>query len=152
MPLELQDVSQADFPPLINCLWESYESPPQGLFRLFCPINAVGATDRESALKESTDRLWDWKTSDPDTYWQKVIDTTTGNIVGGALWKLHNKNPHDDPETLDPYWQPEGGERDFTAQALAQHEEPRECLATRAHVCESRKHRVYDTEASFVRR
>ena len=138
MPLSLHDVRESDFPAVMECLWEAFENPLQHLFRLFCPLNAVGAHDRSSALKESTERFWQWHITDSSSYWHKVVDTDTNGgerIAGAALWKLYTTNPHEQPEEHEAYWHPEGGQREFASQALAQHEATRERLAQRPHVC-----------------
>lgn len=104
------------------------------------PVGAV-AGDRASALKECTDRFWEWHVSDPSSYWQKVVDTERpGEVAGAALWKLNTKNPYEEPEHHTAYWHPEGGQREFASQAVAQHEAVREKWARRGHVCEFASH------------
>ena len=135
MPFEVTEVSESDFPELVECMWESYEKPPQHLYSLFCPINGSDPNARADALKESTERLWDWHVSDPASYWHRVIDTRSKKTVGAALWKIHKTNPYEHPEHHEVYWHPEGGQREFATKALGQFEEPKERLATRPHLC-----------------
>lgn len=135
MPFQLSEVSESDFPELITCMWESYESPPQDLFRLFCPILGAGPDARAESIKESTERFCSWHVSDPTSYWHKVVDIETGKIVAAALWKIHKTNPYDKAEHHEAYWHPEGGQREFVTKALEQFEAPKERMANRPHLC-----------------
>jgi len=136
MPLKLEEVDvDADFKELIACEWESYENPLQSFFRLFCPIRGDGPHAREESLAECTERQLEWHRSDPTSYWQKVVDTTTGKIIAGALWKICPTNPFEHPEQEDATWFPEGGQRDFVNQALERFGAPRATMGQRPQVC-----------------
>ncbi|KAI1335035.1 hypothetical protein F5Y15DRAFT_259758 [Xylariaceae sp. FL0016] len=135
MPLELQEVNtEVDFPELARCLFESYEDPPQEFFHLWFPIRGSGAEAREEAIQEGADRLKIWKAHDPTEYWQKVVDTRTGKIVGGALWNIHEENPFANPAADPVTWFPEGGARLFTEKAIENHVRPRSKAAQRPHI------------------
>ncbi|KAI9645891.1 hypothetical protein NHQ30_005328 [Ciborinia camelliae] len=136
MPFQLLDVNPStDFPELIECEWTSYENPPQSFFRLFCPIIGSRATARADSLQECTARQLEWHESDPTSYWQKVIDTESGKIVGAALWKICPTNPFEHEEDhSEAYWFPEGGQRDFVTRSLQRFDAPREKLAPRSQV------------------
>ena len=141
MPYEVEDINESDFSALVQSMWKSYENPPQHLFYIFAPKNATGCNSKEESIQESTQRFWEWTTSDPSSHWTKAVDIDTGNIVGGALWKIYRTNPyenaHDDEEA---YWHPAGGQREYANQVLEKHERPRSQMATRPHVCECMVH------------
>ena len=139
MHFELDEVDvDADFDALITCEWESYETPHQTFFRLFCPIIGSGPNARAESIRESTSRQLDWHRSDPTSYWQKVTDRETGKIVAGALWKICETNPFEQQDTHpEAYWFPEGGQREFVNKALEQFDAPRAKLAPRPQLCMS---------------
>lgn len=72
---------------------------------------------------------------DPTSYWQKVVDTKTGKIVAGALWKICPTNPSEECGHLEAYWFPEGGKREFVTKAIEQFEAPRARMGRRPQVC-----------------
>ena len=132
MSFKLEEVNvESDFAELIACEWESYERPLQTFFRLFCPIRG----SREESLKECTARQLDWHKSDPTSYWQKVTDSRTGKIVGGALWKICATNPFEHHEEETVYWYPEGDRRRYVEAALERFESPRARMAPIPQVC-----------------
>lgn len=98
MSFKLEEANTGDFKELIACEWESYENPFQTFFRLFCPIRGSSSQAHDESLAECTQRQLQWHVSDPSSYWQKVTETTTGKIIGGALWKIHPTNPFEHPE------------------------------------------------------
>lgn len=134
MPYQIQDISEADFPALVNSMWYTYEHPPQGLFYVFAPKNANGCASKEESIEESRQRLWEWHTSDPSSYWTKVVNTEDGEIVGGALWKLNKTNPYETAQDEEAYWHPPGSQREYANQVLEQYEATRSQLARRPHV------------------
>ncbi|KAI5927291.1 hypothetical protein F4810DRAFT_706661 [Camillea tinctor] len=136
MTLHLQEINvDNDFPALARCMFESYEDPPQKFFHIFFPTHGTNAEAREEAIAEAADRLKLWHTPDPSSYWRKVVDSETGNIAGGALWKIHRENPFASPSAAEVTWFPEGGSRAYVEQALQLHSAPRARVAQRAHVC-----------------
>lgn len=137
MKLEVQNIDpEVDFPALARCLFESYEDPPQKFFHIFFPIHGTSDEAREEAIKEAADRLKQWHTHDPTSHWQKVVDTDTGKIAGGALWNVYEENPFANPRQSAVTWFPEGGSRKFAEKALASHARPRSEAAQRPHICE----------------
>ena len=133
MPFQLSaaDLS-TDFDAIMAAMWASHEDPFQPFFRLFCPVNDG---DRAASVRESTARMLEWDRHEPHARWLKVEDTATGKIAGAAWYKLYDENPflHPEEEVVD--WYPEGSEREYVGQAIAQMDRHREVLATRPHVC-----------------
>ncbi|KAH8652627.1 acyl-CoA N-acyltransferase [Tricladium varicosporioides] len=135
MTLELQEIEpETDFPALARCMFESYEDPPQKFFHVFFPTHGIGEKARENAIHEAATRLKLWHTHDPSSYWQKVVDTETDKIAGGALWKVHRENPFAAPETPEVTWFPNDSSRTYVEQALQAHSAPRARKAQRAHI------------------
>ncbi|KAK7955820.1 GNAT family acetyltransferase [Apiospora aurea] len=113
MPLDLQPVDrEADFPSLARRLFESYEVLPQPFFHIFFPIHNTTTNNpqnaREEAIAEAAARLKLWLEHDKSMSWQKVVDTETGRIAGGALWNIHEENPFADPAQVEVSWFPRG--------------------------------------------
>ncbi|KAI1500855.1 acyl-CoA N-acyltransferase [Biscogniauxia marginata] len=135
MALQLQELNaETDFPAIARCLFESYEDPPQKFFHVFFPIHGVGGKAREEAIDECAVRLKQWHTHDPSSYWQKVIDTKTGRIAGGALWNIHTENPFAEPHDEEVTWFPNDSSREYAAQAIESHSAPRARVAQKPHV------------------
>ncbi|KAI1171342.1 acyl-CoA N-acyltransferase [Nemania sp. FL0916] len=135
MALKIQDIDpETDFPALARCMFESYEDPPQKFFHVFFPIHGTGDEAREEGIKEAAERLKLWHTHDPTSHWQKVIDSNTGKIAGGALWNIYEKNPFDEPRPSTVSWFPEGGSRSFVEKALQNHSRPRSKAAQCPHI------------------
>ncbi|EHK96447.1 hypothetical protein M7I_7841 [Glarea lozoyensis 74030] len=89
---------------------------------------------RQESLEECTQRQLEWHRSDPSSYWQKVTDTATGEIVAGALWKLYSENPFEKEDHEEAYWYPEGGQREYVNGALEIFGRPRATMGRRPHV------------------
>ncbi len=136
MPLELQELDEdKDFNAIARCMFESYEDPPQKFFHVFFPTHGEGVSAREAAIDEAATRLKTWHTHDPSSIWQKVVDTDTGNIAGGALWNIYKENPFANPQPSQVTWFPNDSSREFVEQALQTHAAPRARAAQRPHVC-----------------
>ncbi|KAK8043036.1 GNAT family acetyltransferase [Apiospora phragmitis] len=71
-------------------------------------------------------------------HWQKVVDTETGRVAGGALWNIHKENPFTGPSHPEVTWFPDGGAPRFAEQGLELHNRPRSQAAPKPHVCELR--------------
>ncbi|KAF2175457.1 hypothetical protein K469DRAFT_702208 [Zopfia rhizophila CBS 207.26] len=135
MGYELKEVDpETDFPEIARCLFESYEDPPQKFFSVFFPIHGTGDEARREALEEAAQRLHFWHVNDPSSYWQKVVDTDSSKIVGGALWNIHKENPFAEQKHSEITWYPNDSSREYVAQALGKHVSPRARMAQRAHV------------------
>jgi GNAT superfamily N-acetyltransferase len=135
MSFQLLTVTTAsDFRKVIECQWAAYENPMQSFFRMFCPLRGEGDRAREESLEESAMRQWEWHTSDPCSHWLKAVDAS-GTIVGACLWKIHPVNPFDAADDhADADWHPEGGAREYVAQALEQFDAPRRRMGARPQV------------------
>ncbi|KAJ8132518.1 hypothetical protein O1611_g1100 [Lasiodiplodia mahajangana] len=135
MTLEIRDIdTEVDIPALSRCLFESYENPLQTFFHIFFPTHGTDDQAREAAIKEAAERLKLWYNHDSTSYWQKVVDTATGNIVGGALWNIYEEDPFGKPVSSSVTWFPEGGSRTFAEKAIENHAKPRSKVARQPHI------------------
>ncbi|KAI1120429.1 acyl-CoA N-acyltransferase [Nemania abortiva] len=135
MPLEIREMdTKVDFPALAKCLYESYEDPLQKFFYVWFPIFGESETARKESLDEAAERLAKWHAEDPSSYWQKVVDTETGNIAGAALWNIHTENPFAQEHHMEATWFPDDGSRRFSEQVAEMHSAPRALLGQRPHV------------------
>ena len=132
MPLELSKVDAAvDFPALVKCLFKAYDDPMQS----FIDVYLAPREDHEKRVKEAADRFAGWHAHDPSSYWQKVVDTETGQIVGGALWSIHHDNPFAEPQDVEVTWFSDEGARKFAGEVLRQFHTPRALVGQRPQVC-----------------
>ncbi|KAI1109205.1 hypothetical protein F5Y14DRAFT_458482 [Nemania sp. NC0429] len=135
MPLELSEIDAAvDFPALTRCLLESYNDPVQSFVNVYLSPRGENESANEERVKEAANRFAEWHAHDPSSYWQKVVDTGTGEIVGGALWNIHHDNPFAQPEGLEATWFPGSGSRRFAEEFLRQYSIPRALVGQKPQV------------------
>ncbi|KAL4880518.1 hypothetical protein BJY04DRAFT_218990 [Aspergillus karnatakaensis] len=153
---QLKPATGIDFPSLIDLLWTSFESPLQGILRLFFPILD---NDHPRSLQTCIDgQLEEYRTNQPQLMWVKVVDMQENErIVAGAKWFFYDRDPHgrthsseqgensdkdkhevananaDEETHLVADWYPEGIAREFATEAARQFERPREVMARGAH-------------------
>ncbi|KAI1742883.1 acyl-CoA N-acyltransferase [Xylaria scruposa] len=135
MGFELREVDPTtDFPAIARCMFDSYEDPLQTFFYAFFPIHGDTHDAREEAIAECATRLHSWHTEDPTSYWQKIVDTDTGRIAGGALWNIHKENPFANEHHMEVTWFPDDGSRRFAEQVVEIHAAPRIRVGQRPQV------------------
>ena len=100
MALELVELkSDREFTPLMATLYEAYSHPCNGFWDMF----------KGTSGEECTTRFTQWHNSDPTSRWIYVKDTESGEIIVGAQWNIHEKDPFEKPlPRLDAYWIDEG--------------------------------------------
>ncbi|KAI1347670.1 hypothetical protein F5Y01DRAFT_294503 [Xylaria sp. FL0043] len=132
MPLMLSEVdAAADFPVLVRCMLESYNDPVQS----FADVYFAPRGDHEERVREAAARFAAWHAHDPSSYWQKVVDTETGEIVGGALWNIHRDNPFAEADDhIEITWFHDEGLRKYAAEFLRQYSTPRALVGQRPQV------------------
>ena len=100
------------------------------------PVFGGSNSDRQAAIQESKERQWAWHTADPTSHWLYVEDSENGDVIGGAQWHVHEKNPWESPQPkLEAYWWPEGECKRFVNEMLEQVYGPRRVKMTRPHIC-----------------
>jgi hypothetical protein len=139
MPFELREANlPQDFPAFARLMFEVYEDPPQGFFHTFFPIHGEGEKAREEAIAEAATRLESWHVDDPSSYWQKIIETETGKLVGTTIWHIYPQNPFEEDHESSVTWFPDDGSRKFAEQVIEQIDAPRAQFCRRPHICEYR--------------
>ena len=121
---------------LIDVVWKAQYNPYDPAFSAFFPIFGPTVTDREAAIQESKDRLWQSHQSDPSSHWIYVRDPITGAVVGGTQWLIYETNPYvNGAPKMEASWWPEGSEgRTFCTELLRQCYAPRHQWMNRPHL------------------
>ena len=100
------------------------------------PVLGGSPESRAAAIEESKERQWQWHSDDATSHWFYVEDEQSGEVVGGAQWHVHEKNPFEGPQKkLEAYWWPEGECKRFMDEMLEQVYGPRQVKMTRPHTC-----------------
>ena len=108
------------------------------MFSIMFPVRGNGPSAEAKAIKAGAALQLAGTKADPHDHWLKVVDTATGKIVAGALWKIYKENPYRAPmEKLDATWWPEGSDmRELTNSMYAQLSCDRPKMMGTAHFCE----------------
>ncbi|KAI4266606.1 MAG: hypothetical protein L6R38_008649 [Xanthoria sp. 2 TBL-2021] len=136
MGLLLQPVtSDDDFKELIECEWTSYETPYNGFKEIYCPTLGTGPNAREESMKECRERQLADHKGDATSHWFKVVDSDSGQIVGGAQWNIFHENPYvNGVGHIEATWWPEGEGRKFASMGMDQWFGPRGKRMNKPHV------------------
>lgn len=122
MTFELSEVDlDKDWDELFACEWTAWMNPPQSLWELTFPNLGTSPSDEAEAIKKGAARQLQGIRADPRSQWMKMVDTATGKIVAGALWKFYESNQYRAPmEESSAAWLPEGELRDLCDSMYAQ--------------------------------
>ena len=139
MPLVLKEcIDQTTFSHIIDCEWAGYYNPYHPFMQLLFPVLGGSPSSRDAAIEESKERQWQWHSGDATSHWLYIEDDQTGEVVGGAQWHVHEKNPFEEEgEKMDAYWWPEGECKRFVNEMLEQVYGPRRVKMSRPHLCKS---------------
>ncbi|CAD6577331.1 MAG: hypothetical protein ASARMPREDX12_008310 [Alectoria sarmentosa] len=114
MSFELSEIRQeSDFLELLQVLFVAYEDPFNPVRPLFYPILGHGPEARDTAIRESAERVFQRHKQNPSGRWVKVTDSSTGRFVGAALWMFFDKDPYTAQSLPECAWWPEGEGREF---------------------------------------
>ena len=115
MTFELLEVDlDKEWDELFACEWAAWMDPRQSIWELTFPVLGSGPTAEAEAIRINSARQLQGIKADPLSRWMKVVDTDTGKIVAGALWKFYDSNPYRAPlEEPDATWLPEGELKDL---------------------------------------
>ena len=130
---ELQ--TRAELDAVVDVIWKAQYSPYMPSASIFFPVFGYTAEDRVAGIADSKERLWKEHSSDPSSsHWIFVEDTTTSQVVAGALWEWHENNPFKDGiAKVDMYWWPKGEAKDFCEEMIRQAMTPRSLWMHRPH-------------------
>ena len=138
MPFKLSEaLIPHDHEALFATEWQAWTHPRNAMWELLSPVLESGPDAEAHAMAAASARQLKATLEDPADHWLKVVDTETGKIVGGALWKIYETNPYRAPvPAVDASWWPEGDElRDLTNALFEQFNSPRVMKMQVPHVC-----------------
>ena len=140
MGLLLQPVtSDDDFKELIECEWTAYETPYNGFKEIYCPTLGTGPNARQDSMKECRERQLADHKEDSTSHWYKVVDSDSGQIIGGAQWNIYHENPYlNGVGHTEATWWPEGEGRKFASMGMDQWFGPRGKRMNKPHICKCR--------------
>lgn len=106
MPLTIKERSdESTFSHIVDCELAGYYKPYHPFMQVLFPVFGAAPADRAAVIQESKVRQWQWHSADPTSHWLYVEDDQTGEVVGGAQWHVHEKNPFEGPQPkLEAYW------------------------------------------------
>lgn len=130
IPFESDD----DFYDMMPALWEAFENPFNSFLRI---VFYLGSTEeRTQAIEAAADGTLSIHKATPGSNWLKVVDSTSGYLIGAANWILYESNPYDSPqEPIVAVWWPEGDGRDYATNYLQQVSAHKRRFFNRPHVC-----------------
>lgn len=139
MVFKLLEVHNDDeFIELFQVFRAAFTDPGTKLWPLFSGDRGKDALQSKAALNETVQRFVSWHRADPSSHWLKVIEDSTGKVVGGGRWALHEQgNPYDGQAKTEAYWWPAGKPRELATTCLNQFLATAVMHANRPHVCTS---------------
>ena len=138
MGLKLIEVQHDnEFNQLVRVFRAGFTNPGTKLWPLFTGDYRPDPALQEAALEETTQRLISWHRSDLTSHWLKVVDDSTGKVVGGGRWGLYETgNPYDGHGDVEASWWPEGEPRELATTCLNQFLATSAKHMNRPHACE----------------
>jgi GNAT superfamily N-acetyltransferase len=126
--LQLSEVqSDGDFDALIPLLWYSYSSPRIPFLPLLFSAQEDSPESQVKAVERSKHMFLKMHQADPSSHWLKVIDTETGEMVGGCRWHFHATDPYEvaKPAKFVAPFSSDDIEKEFVSLVLGQILNPR---------------------------
>ena len=138
MGFQVREVQHdAEFDELFHVFRAGFQDPGTALWTLFAADYQPDPAHQDAALKETTERLISWHRLDLTSHWIKVVDESTGKVVGGGRWALYeNGNPYDGHGDMEASWWPKGVPREVASGYLNQFLATSARLMNRPHACE----------------
>ena len=129
----------AEWPALIECFRDGFTDPGTTLWPLFTYDDVTfSPAQRKASLEETTQRMRSWHTPDPTSHWLKVVEDSTGEVVGGGRWALYESgNPYEGHGRVPATWWPEGDQRECATEALNDFLSSASRLMPKPHACKS---------------
>jgi GNAT superfamily N-acetyltransferase len=126
--LQLHEVqSDGDFDALIPLLWHSYSSPRIPFLPLLFSAQEDLPESKAKAMEMSKHMFLKMHHADPSSHWLKVVESETGEIVGGCRWHFHTTNPYEGakPSKFVAPFSANETEKEFASLVLGQILNPR---------------------------
>ena len=91
MSLSIDSCDDADFTRITDILFDAFGTREHY-------INVVYPHhDTPEGRARHADRLLAMKHADPTTHWLKVVENSTGKIIGQAMWQIYREKPPEVP-------------------------------------------------------
>lgn len=84
MSFKLEVAQIEDLPKIIAAEWNSFENPPEPIFRLYCPVTGAGRTKALADNIAQQQKSFISQDSNMEISWVMAIQD--GHIIGGAQW------------------------------------------------------------------
>jgi GNAT superfamily N-acetyltransferase len=127
--------SDGDFDALIPLLWHSYSSPRIPFLPLLFSAQEDSPESKAKAMETSKQMFLKMHHADSSSHWLKVVESETGEIVGGCRWHFHATNPYEGAKVakfVAPFSADET-EKEFASLVLGQILNPRAGRYCRPH-------------------
>ena len=135
-PKLLEVQHDSEFAELIEVYRAGFTDPGTKLWPLFSGDYRPDPELQHAALEETTQRLRSYHRSDPTSHWLKVVDDSTGQVIGGGRWCFYETgNPYDGHGTREATWWPEGRPREVASFFMNQFWATRARHMDRPHAC-----------------
>ena len=110
----------------VEVMWIAQHNPNRIMFQSFFPILGSTPEDKQKAVDEAKERLWNLHCASEQGHWFYVEDRSSGEVVGSTHWqlKLPSKS-HSGPLQLEAMWWPPGEGREFASRVIQQTLAPR---------------------------
>lgn len=115
----------------------SFTNPGTKLWPLVSGDYRPEPSHQEASLEKLTQRLTAQFQADPTCHWLSVVDQSSGQVVGGGLWRVFDSaNPYDGYSGAEATWFPEGQPRELASNLLSQFFGTSARLMNKPHACE----------------
>ncbi len=144
--MTIEVTSRDEFDALIDVVWKAHYNPYDPAFSAFFPIFGPTAADREAAIQESKDRLWQSHQCDSSSHWIYIRHLITGEVVGGTQWLIYRTNPYaNGAPKMEASWWPEGSAgRMYCNELLRLCHAPKHQWMNRPHLGTSKSHTDFE--------
>ena len=129
--------TRKDLDAIVDVIWAAMDGFDPS-HQVFYPVFGDNATDRDTAIKTSKERVWQDHENDNSSHWVGAWDKVGGEVVGGCQWRIYEHNPYPDgTPKVEAVWWPEGEGRRFASEVVRQCYTPRMIWMARPHVGKS---------------
>ncbi|MCJ1333017.1 hypothetical protein MMC10_009711 [Thelotrema lepadinum] len=131
-----EGITSSEISELQSLQFLSWENPPLPLRPIFFPILHRGSESRLTAIKEAAERFMKPDTANPNSYWAKIVDEDSNQIIAAHSWRIHHEDPFTGRPELEAVWWPEGERRRFATEWARRLYAPQRRYMRRPHACE----------------
>ncbi|PQE28229.1 hypothetical protein CJF30_00010914 [Rutstroemia sp. NJR-2017a BBW] len=114
-PILKEATTLSEFGPIIDCMWESFQTPFSSVLYLLNPLQSYDEAGYLAAIEASKTRMWKSHENNPCSHWMYICDSENLNeVFSAAHWLIYPESPYDGVEEkrVMDMW-PEGEARRF---------------------------------------